>query len=360
MDSLKIPDAVKDLPAYDGNKNTLYEFIGNVDEILTIINEEVGKPQYNVIMRAIRNKIIRQANEILTMYCTPLDWKIIRETLILHYSDKRNETNLVKDLHQIRQNNDSMEIYYSRIIEIFSTIINHVRVHELNQNVINSKCGLYAEMCLNVYLSGLKEPLGSIVRAMRPKTISEAFTFSIIETNITYMRNPNYSHVNDKKPITNPRQNQTFQKFSSYTVRPNFPDNNRFPNKFQRNHYTGYNPNNTFYRNTNFTNKPTPMDTSSGNTRFNHAHNHFRPHHSNQSSNVRHNNFQNNNFVRNNNLPNNNNFRNNKFSNNNNFQSKANQNIEVEELFNVNGRTNPNIQIEEDFRERASENQSDS
>ena len=34
FNSLKIPDAIKDLPKFDGNPRLLYEFIGNVEEIL--------------------------------------------------------------------------------------------------------------------------------------------------------------------------------------------------------------------------------------------------------------------------------------------------------------------------------------
>lgn len=32
--SLRIPDAIKDLPKFDGNPRLLYEFINNVEDIL--------------------------------------------------------------------------------------------------------------------------------------------------------------------------------------------------------------------------------------------------------------------------------------------------------------------------------------
>lgn len=201
--ALKIPDAIKDLPNFDGNPRLLFEFIDNVNELVKACQEANGTPYASIILRSIRNKIIGNANEILNMYGTPLDWDEIKNNLIIHYADKRNETSLIRDLHSIRQNNDTVEKFYSRIIEIYSSLTNHIRVHEMDQTIVKSKKSLFGEMCLNTFLSGLREPLGSTIRAMKPTTLSEGFNLCLKEQNISYFRYDSHNNSNNKNNSNN-------------------------------------------------------------------------------------------------------------------------------------------------------------
>lgn len=186
--ALRVPDAIKDLPKFDGNPRLLFEFIHNVEEILSLIPHADGTVHSKILLRAVRNKVVGPANEVLNMYGTPLIWAAIRSNLVLHYSDKRNETSLIRDLHTLRQSHNTVEQFYSNVIEIFATISNHVQVYEENPVVIKAKSDLYSEMCLNTFLVGLREPLGSTVRAMKPKSLPEAFSFCIKEQNIFYAK----------------------------------------------------------------------------------------------------------------------------------------------------------------------------
>lgn len=131
FDSLSVPDAVKDLPQFDENPRLLYEFLTNVEEILGYLIGIDGTNYAKIIRRAIRNKIVGQANEVLNVYGTPLVWENIKNNLILHYSDKRNETSLIKDLHNLKQN-QSVQNFYSSIIEIQSSINDNILIHETN------------------------------------------------------------------------------------------------------------------------------------------------------------------------------------------------------------------------------------
>ncbi|XP_059221400.1 uncharacterized protein LOC131996010 [Stomoxys calcitrans] len=63
FNSLRIPDAIKDLPKFDGNQKLLYEFLNNVEEILLYIRGTDNTPYGQILLRAIRNKIEGQANE---------------------------------------------------------------------------------------------------------------------------------------------------------------------------------------------------------------------------------------------------------------------------------------------------------
>ena len=257
--TLRVPDAIKDLPTFDGNPRTLYEFINNVEELLAVIAGIDGTTQGKIILMAIRNKIIGKANEILNMYGTPLNWEAIRANLITHYADKRNETSLIRDLHQLRQNSDSVELFYSKVIEILSTINNHVKIHEAEETVIRAKQILYEEMCLNSFLSGLRDPLGATVRAMQPTNLAESFSYCLKEQNTSYFKSNSYpKHLPPVKVYQPPNQvfgNQNFRP-SNYQPQPNGgPANFNNPRMYLRN-----------TSQTNKFNRPEPMDTSSGNT----------------------------------------------------------------------------------------------
>ena len=171
-----------------------------------------GTNYANIVLRAIRNKIIGPANEVLNMYGISIDWTDIKNNLVVHYADKRNETSLIRDLHQLRQGVDSVEVFYAKIIEILSTIMNHVRLHEKEATLVAAKKTLYEEMCLNSFLSGLREPFGSTIRAMRPSKFTEALSFCLEEQNRFYFhglqnfqRNPQTRSNRINEFSSNPR-----------------------------------------------------------------------------------------------------------------------------------------------------------
>lgn len=308
VDSLRIPDAVKDLPKFDGNARLLYDFINNVEEILSILSPIDGTPFAKMILRSIRNKVEGEANEILNMYSTDLSWQSIKNNLILHYSDKRNETSLIRDLHLLKQNNKTLEEFYSSVVEIQATINNHLMIHEEDPNIIAAKKDLFAKMCLNTFLSGLKEPLGSSIRAMKPETLPMAFSYCITEQNMFYIRqesrnlvrrqetyrtyNPQQLYSHYQRPLTprsqptnnyRPQQNMNYSP-PIYYNRPQLPPNQSFtrpqlahnfnsPTPRQPYYHTAPNNQNQFNNfkqpqlntNTNYQ-TPEPMDTSSGYT----------------------------------------------------------------------------------------------
>lgn len=250
FNSLRIPDAIKDLPKFDGNSRLLHEFINNVEEILLYIRGTDNTPYGQILLRAIRNKIEGQANEILNMYGTPLVWDEIKKNLILHYSDKRTETSLIRDLHNAMQFNKTVENFYSEIVELQSALCNNVLLQEQDPNVVKAKKDLYADMCLNSFLSGLKEPLGSRIRTMQPNSLATALAFCIKEQNISYQR----SNYRQPKPYyqnsfsRNNTQNRTQNRNHPYQQQ-SYTNNRNSDNTHQRNQTstpnTGTNNNNT-------------------------------------------------------------------------------------------------------------------
>lgn len=153
----------------------LFEFLNNVEEIRFLISCTEGTPYGSLLLRAIRKKIDGSAKEILNMYGTLLEWTSIKQNLIHHYADKR-------------QGNKPLGKYYDEIIEISASMTNYIQIHEQDANVVREKQYLFSEMCLNAFLSDLKEPLGATIRAMKPDSLATAFANCIKEQNISYAR----------------------------------------------------------------------------------------------------------------------------------------------------------------------------
>jgi hypothetical protein len=292
--SLRVPDAIKDLPQFNGNPRLLFDFLDNCEEILNFISVASGQPYGQLLLRAIRNKITGPANEVLNMYGTPLIWDEIKNNLILHYADKRNETSLIRDLHKVKQHNSTVEKFYSEIIEIYSSMVNHINIHETDTNVIAAKKALYQEMSLNSFLTGLKEPLGSTIRAMKPLSLAEAFSFCIKEQNIFYSKfenknlppqNPTSQNRNFNNQRIPPRIQPNMQRPVYSNNRPQFsrPFNPQFIPRQPQQHfaYRNQQPFNNFSRNNSQTtpqNNPTPMDLGSSQVRnFNQSYNRNTP-----------------------------------------------------------------------------------
>lgn len=128
---------------------------------------------------------------------------------------------------------------------LVSTIIQNL--YESNPDIRLSKQSDYRESCLNTFLAGLKEPIGSTIRAMRPTSLNDALN-KCQEQNIYYLRNTSIGH---QPPPKVEHKNNYNRSNNNQRNNNNFSRNNGFPN--QR-YNDNYNQNNNFRRNNGFHN----------------------------------------------------------------------------------------------------------
>lgn len=139
---------------------------------------------YPIWIQAIRAKIVGDADNVLELYGTNLEWEEIKGNLITHYSDRRDEVSLTRDLFAIKQTG-TVEDFYSRISHVVSLLVNLLNINELSAEVRSAKNIFYQDMGLKVFLSGLKD-LGPIIRAQGPSSLKEALRLCLEESN--YLR----------------------------------------------------------------------------------------------------------------------------------------------------------------------------
>lgn len=192
--------ALRLVPDFDGNPHILPRFIHLCDQIAAeYINQNPANALANLcLVNGILNKITGPAARIINSNGIAEDWNSIKQALVNNFSDQRDETALYNDLMLATQGNSSPQEFYDRCTNLFSTIMTYVTLHESVATTIEAKRALYKKLTMQAFVRGLKEPLGSRIRCMRPDSAEKALEYVQEELNVMYLQSRNESV--DKKP----------------------------------------------------------------------------------------------------------------------------------------------------------------
>jgi hypothetical protein len=223
--------ALRPVPEFDGNVNVLTRFIRICDQLVhTYISNLPGSELNNLcLINGILNKITGPAARTINSNGIPDNWLGIRNALINNFSDQRDETALYNDLSLVTQGNSSPQEFYDHCQTLFSTIMTYVSLHETLDTTIEAKRTLYKKLTMQAFVRGLREPLGSRIRCMRPETIEKALEYVQEELNILYMqqRNDSAPKTHSSKPFNLPPSNMQLPKPIHY--QPPMPNWNNMP-----------------------------------------------------------------------------------------------------------------------------------
>jgi hypothetical protein len=217
--------ALRPVPEFDGNPHILTRFIKICDKL--VASYILESPEYELsnlaLLNGILNKITGPAALTINSNGIPENWIGIRNILVNNFSDQRDETTLYNDLSLQTQGNSSPQEFYDKCQSLFSTIMTYVTLHESIPTTITAKRDLYKKLTMQVFVRGLKEPLGSRIRCMRPETIEKALEFVQEELNVMYLqqRNSGLSRPNIL-PYTNPKPQSNFMPTMPYNNQPAF------------------------------------------------------------------------------------------------------------------------------------------
>jgi hypothetical protein len=198
--------ALRLVPEFDGNPHILPRFIHLCDQIAAEYILE-GSPNNELanlcLINGILNKITGPAARIINSNGISENWNCIKTALINNFSDQRDETALYNDLMLATQGNNSHQEFYDHCVNLFSTIMTYVTLHENIVTTIEAKRTLYKKLTMQAFVRGLKEPLGSRIRCMRPDSIEKALEFVQEEMNVMYLQNRGGLGI-EKKPMYKP------------------------------------------------------------------------------------------------------------------------------------------------------------
>lgn len=182
--------ALRLVPEFDGNPNVLTRFV-RLCEQLVISYQNADEIDKLCLINGILNKITGPAARTINSNGIPETWIGIKNTLINNFTDQRDETTLYNDLAIQTQGSSSPQEFYDKCQTLFSTIMTYVTLHETVATTVYAKRDLYKKLTMQSFVRGLKEPLGSRIRCMRPETIEKALEYVQEELNTMYLQQRN-------------------------------------------------------------------------------------------------------------------------------------------------------------------------
>lgn len=276
---------LKCVPEFSGNPNDLSRYLSVCQSIIDsfYIAQQPNHFQNIYILNCIIGKLTGNAKLVLGTQNVNT-WDELKNILNRHFADQRDEACLNRDLVMLRQqSNESPSQFYDRVLHILNLLCSYINIHEENDDARILKRNLYNNLALKTYLSGLKEPLGTTIRCMRPVDLPEALQFVTEEGNIGYFQSNSKFQNSSRSSVQNPRflnnsaQRNVISPGNSYQQNFNFPRQSQSENRMQQNSQFYSQPfinrptTNVFRPNQNRPlPKPTPMSISTRQTtRFN-------------------------------------------------------------------------------------------
>lgn len=207
------------VPEFDGNPNKLHRFV-KASESLLLHYFDVNNPnnfQNTLLINGILNKLQGKAEEVVAIHGATNSWEEIKNSLILNFGDQRDENCLNQDLVNLRQRpGESPQKFHEKVLTLLNTICNYIDL-KCEETERKAKREFFTKQALKTFLAGLRDPLGPMIRAMRPNSLAQALQFIIEEDNIKHYQSPN-NFQNLRKP--NPQNFSTHQQFYRSQNRP--------------------------------------------------------------------------------------------------------------------------------------------
>lgn len=314
------------IPHFDGNPKLLQRFICSCENLLRAFQNRAqpDDPINLYLLDTILGKLTSRAAELIASRAELNSWQTIKDALNTIFSDQRSIDCLIQDLIMLKPLKNETPINFGmRIQDARSLLFSKLNATNEDRQVKLIKIQHYDDFALKTFINGLPYNMQLIIRLKQPDSLETAMANVREEENFIYFKNQNsnFGNVNNyqrntkpttvTKPIYNPTnyrpnftqiptpnifprpvlnfpnnnyrpnwsfpQNNNFRPFFTNNFRPNFTPQNR-PNNQNNQQIRPANFQSNFNRNptqrTNLTNnRPTPMDTSSGNTVLNNSNN---------------------------------------------------------------------------------------
>lgn len=218
-DFFRIPDPIKSLPHFEGNRKQLHAWLSTAEETLDYFKGEVSPQLFKMYMTAVTNKIEGRAKDILCLAGNPQDFDSVKSILINALGDRQELSTYKCQLWQHKMTEGmSIHKYYQKskeLIQNIKTLAKQNATYKANWGAINL---FIDEDGLAAFISGLKGTYFGHVQAARPKDIEDAYAFLCKFKSQEIAANTTFDKPN-KPPFKNENSSKGEQrKFS----KPNF------------------------------------------------------------------------------------------------------------------------------------------
>lgn len=216
FDPSRVPDSIKLISPYKGDKKTLSAWIASVEKKLEHAKSLCSSTaEIDSVMplwvSVIRDKIIDEASQALVSRHTSCEWNAIKKVLTEYFGDKRDLCGLVSQIAYLQQNTRSITDFYNECQELLSDIIDKLALDNATKDCVHTLSQSYEHMIMNSFIDGLSEPYSMLTRATGPNTLLAAYQSASAQYNATQRKKEKFSKQPLKTQTFNPSQKPPFQ-----------------------------------------------------------------------------------------------------------------------------------------------------
>lgn len=234
-DFFRIPDPIKSLQSFEGNRKQLSSWLNTAENTLNLFKDKIPPQLYAMYVTAVTNKISGKAKDILCLAGNPQDFDNIKEILINALGDRQELSTYKCQLWQNKML-DSMTIhkYYHRTKEIVQNIKTLAKQNAKYRDNWEAISTFIDEDALAAFISGLRGNYFGHAQAARPKDIEDAYAFlckfksqeinasNMDEISKTRFTN-NKTQINSNNKSYDPKsQKQQMKPKSNLPIKPEF------------------------------------------------------------------------------------------------------------------------------------------
>lgn len=175
----KLEFLIKLIPeTFDGDRLKLRSFIKQVDAVF----ENAHASQKGLLLLYVKSKITGKAREQLDMHSELETWEEISDMLLNLYQDKKSVTQLLEELHSIKQEkNEDIAKFHHRLEDLSYRVLASVTASEVDENLVKGRISMINDMTLNRFIYHTHPQISQMLRYREFKTIADALAAATAE-----------------------------------------------------------------------------------------------------------------------------------------------------------------------------------
>jgi len=175
-DYFRIPDPIRVIPGFDGNKKQLIGWLTTVKKTLDLFKNNVAPEIFSVYEQTVINKIEGKARDTICVNGNPTTFDEVADILQNVYGDRNNIATYQTQLWNLKQN-ESLSLHYRKTKEILINMKSVARqntVYASHWEAIN----LFLEQeCLAAFINGLSKTYFGYAQTAQPEDLESAYAF---------------------------------------------------------------------------------------------------------------------------------------------------------------------------------------
>lgn len=178
LDLFRIPDPIKSIPSFDGNRKQLTAWIKTVEDTLGVFEPLVPDQQFNLYLQAVNNKIEGRAKDVLCLAGNPRTFNEVKQILMEALGDRQELSFYKSQLWSTKQSEGTtIHSYFNKVKEVVQNIKGLSKQNKLYNESWIAINAFIDEDALAAFISGLRKPYFGYAQAAKPKGIEEAYAF---------------------------------------------------------------------------------------------------------------------------------------------------------------------------------------